>query len=166
MLPIILTPLVGLVASAAVDAFYETFLDDFDTYRDGTPVKPVRGSIVWHDMFNLAHTGIYIGDGYVVHLTGKTSTSSIEKDTLDEFAPGWTILVSSKGTSAVGCESAADYAEKCVGQKRDYNFIKHNCHGFVVECLTGAKQDEVRTRKPSKEAAKYTGMDCWRRCDK
>ncbi|WP_120955868.1 lecithin retinol acyltransferase family protein [Helicobacter mehlei] len=166
MLPFILAPLAGFVGAAVVDAFYEVFLDDFDTYRDGTPVKPVRGSIVWHDMFNLAHTGIYVGNGEVVHLTGKTSTSSIEKEPFDKFAPGWTILVSSKGTSAVGCERAAAYAEKCVGEKRDYNLFKHNCHGFIVECLTGIKQDEVRTRKPSKEVAKHIGMDCWRRLDK
>lgn len=173
MLPFILAPLAGatalLVGSAAVEVFYESFIDEFPTHDDPPVGEPKRGSVLWCHMFNLSHTGIYVGGGKIIHLTGKTNDKPCTIDgthNLDSFSDGWKIYVSCKGKNPVGSESAARYAEKCEGEKRQYNLATHNCHGFIVECLTGVKQNEVRARKPAKETAEHTGMDCWRRWDR
>ncbi|TSA86897.1 hypothetical protein FNE76_00005, partial [Helicobacter mehlei] len=53
--------------------FYEEFLETFPVYREGDGVsEPEIGSVLWHDLANaFSHTGIYVGGGQIVHLTGK-----------------------------------------------------------------------------------------------
>ncbi|WP_104640902.1 lecithin retinol acyltransferase family protein [Helicobacter bizzozeronii] len=171
MIPIIpiLTGAAALfVGSAATQVLYESFIDEFPTYDDPPVGEPDEGSVLWcHLWGNLSHTGIYVGGGKIIHLTGKTNDvpCEIEGTNADNFRDGWKIYVSCKGKNAVGSKRAAQHAKKCEGEKRQYNLLEHNCHGFVVECLTGVKQSEVRARKPAKETAEHTGMDCWRRWD-
>ncbi len=148
--------------------FYEQFLDAYPTYREGDFLdsdsvdgEPAVGSVVWCDLGDFAHSGVYIGDGKIMHLTGKFKGSHIEPCDAKGFSEGKPIFVSCKGRKAVGYQKAAAYAKKCDGEERDYNLVKNNCHGFVVECFTGNKQDGVRMRKPS-DIGEILGMDCWR----
>ncbi|WP_233704556.1 lecithin retinol acyltransferase family protein [Helicobacter bizzozeronii] len=143
--------------------FYEEFLETFRVHREGDGVsEPVIGSVLWHDLADaFSHTGIYVGGGQIVHLTGKFNGSRIEKCTSQGFSGGKIIFVSCQGTRAVGNFDIAQRALSLVGQARDYHLFKNNCHGFITECL-GQSVGSVIARKPSKEIAQTLKMDCWR----
>ena len=108
-----------------------------DACRD--QVQPKIGSVLYCDLaFGYAdHSGIYIGNGKIVHLSGK---GNIEIVTPKQFIDGGTacsIYVSCKETASVGCKDTAKRARSMVGRSRSYNFILDNCHQFSSGCLTG-----------------------------
>ena len=106
-------------------------------------VSPVIGSVVYYRMFNglAEHSGIYVGDGMIVHLNG---FGFVDKVSLDEFiycmnalSSSHDVYVSSCAGKAVGLEKTAERAEEAVGSFRDYNVVWENCHQFVSGCITG-----------------------------
>lgn len=112
----------------------ESFVDAF---RDS--VRPVPGSIVYCDLLMgyMEHSGVYIGNNQIVHLTGN---GDIEIVSPQEFVEGTTALniyVSCRGESAVGSKLAAAIAKNQVGRARSYNFVLDNCHQFATGCLSG-----------------------------
>ncbi|WP_235852912.1 hypothetical protein [Helicobacter labacensis] len=85
--------------------------------------EPAIGSVLWHDLADaFSHTGVYVGGGQIVHLTGKFNGSRIEKCTSQGFSEGKIIFVSCRGTRTVGDLDIG--ALSLVGQARDYHLFK------------------------------------------
>ncbi|WP_233703785.1 lecithin retinol acyltransferase family protein [Helicobacter felis] len=150
--------------------FYESFMVKYPIHRksdiwDDAPVdgEPAVGSIVWCDLGDAAHSGIYLGKRKIMHLTGKFNDNpcKIEKTDLYGFSGGDHIFVSCKDKMAVGDPKAAEYAKEHENEERDYNLLENNCHGFTAECFTGNEQNEVRISKPD-DVGENLGMDRWR----
>ncbi|CRF41337.1 lecithin retinol acyltransferase family protein [Helicobacter ailurogastricus] len=132
---------------------------------------PVEGSVVKHYLLGAEHTGIYVGNGEIVHWT---SDSLVEKcPSPEEFKSGdsaalaLSVYVSCQGTEPVGSREAAKYALSKVGEgakeRGEYKKATNNCHMFVIECLTGKKCEEsFRLTEPSEYCRKYLGADNWR----
>ena len=106
-------------------------------------VEPVIGSVLYYRMLNglAEHSGIYVGDGMIVHLNG---FGFVAKVSVDEFiycmnalSSSHDVYVSSCSGKAVGMEKTAERAEEAVGTFKDYNVIWENCHQFVSGCITG-----------------------------
>ncbi len=132
--------------------------------------EPAIGSVVKHYLIiGAEHTGIYVGDGEIVHWT---SDSKVEKCRAGEFKSGFnaalamSIYVSCRGTEPVGSPQTAQYALSKVGQgekeRGKYNETTNNCHMFVVECLTGGKKCEPRWEEPDEYCKQYLGANKWR----
>ncbi|WP_121756697.1 lecithin retinol acyltransferase family protein [Helicobacter felis] len=179
MLPmLIITPLAGTLgllagkkaielADEVVSEFYEHVISKYnihkeDDWSNNDPIDgmPAVGSMVLHDLIGkkFSHSGVYIGGGKIIHLR---KTGRIEPCDVQGFSGGKPIFVSCRGKKAVGDPEAAEYAKKHKGEKRKYNPLTNNCHGFTAECFTGNTQDEVRIKKPS-DIGELLGMDCWR----
>ena len=99
-------------------------------------VYPLRGSVLYCDFIVagalIQHSGIYVGKGKVVELSGK---GIVEIVSIEEFNSGFlyasSIYVSCDRRSPVGCSRIADDAEMLVGAVYDYSVINFNCHKFV-----------------------------------
>ena len=106
-------------------------------------IKPKVGSIVYCNLAIVAeHTGIYVGDGKIVHLNG---SGLVEMVSADEFCdrlhganPSFTVFcpVDYLGRP-LGNKSVADYAINNLGRYYDYNLAFRNCHCFSSSCLEG-----------------------------
>ncbi|CAM2957935.1 hypothetical protein [Helicobacter felis] len=180
MLPIVIAPLAGLatlwatkklieLADEVVSEFYEHVISKYNIHREddwsnNDPIEgmPAVGSIVLCDLIGrkFAHSGIYIGGQgkNIIHLR---KTGRIEPCDVQGFSDGKPIFVSCRGKKAVGDPEAAVYAKKHKGEKRDYDPLTNNCHGFTAECFTKNEQDEIRIANPS-DVGELLGMDCWR----
>lgn len=107
--------------------------------------EPAIGSVLYCNLaVALEHTGIYVGDGKIVHLSGN---GMIESVTFEEFVkrlegsnPSVSIFcaVDAKGNS-IGGEQVAKRALEMVGNHQKYNLLIDNCHCFTAYCLTGNK---------------------------
>ena len=110
-------------------------------------VKPVTGSVVYYRMFNglAEHSGVYVGDGMVVHLDGFGFVTKVSVDAfvycMNALGSSHDVYVSSCAGKAVGLEKTAERAEEAVGSFRDYNVIWENCHQFVSGCITGDRDN-------------------------
>jgi uncharacterized protein YycO len=137
-----------------------------DECRD--QVQPAVGSVLYCDLAfgYMDHSGIYIGNGQIVHLAGN---GNIEVVTPKQFISGGTacsIYVSCSGTSAVGSKIVGQRAREMVGQARSYNFIMDNCHQFAAGCLTGDFDNSSNFLWMLKDQSKRTlGSDTWRYWD-
>lgn len=103
-------------------------------------VYPKRGSIVYCDLaFGYAeHSGVYIGDGRIVHLNGNGVVKAVSPKKFIDGKTAINIYVSCDSDAcAVGCNRVADRAESWLDHQRDYNVILDNCHQFTSACLTG-----------------------------
>jgi len=88
------------------------------------------------------HTGVYIGDGKIVHLDG---SGEILQTTPYDFVRrlgGWNpsrhIFVGcGVDNYPVGTLAVATRAIEKIGCKRSYNLIFDNCHQFTAGCVTG-----------------------------
>lgn len=142
---------------------YNTVESIFDTCRDS--VWPVEGSVVYCDLAfgYMDHSGIYIGNKKIVHLSGK---GNIEIVSPKQFISGSTarnIYVSCKETESVGSADVARRAKEMVGASRNYNFLLDNCHQFSAGCLTGYFENSCGFLVTLKaESAKNIGSNSWR----
>lgn len=105
-------------------------------------VKPARGSVVYCDLACIAeHSGIYIGDGNIIHLDGSGAIEVVTKEgfinRLGGMNVAMSIYVSCLNNSSYGSESTANRAISMLGNKRNYNIIFNNCHQFTAGCITG-----------------------------
>jgi hypothetical protein len=121
--------------SNALESIYD------NVFRD--KVFPVNGSIVYCELlFGYAeHSGVYIGDGIIVHLDG---SGKIEMVTHQEFLDrlgglnsAVSIYVSCNYSLPVGDAEISIRAKSMVGKERDYNILLDNCHQFTSGCITG-----------------------------
>lgn len=120
--------------------FTESLVDNFLLDR----VYPVPGSVVYCDLAlgYADHSGIYVGDGMIVHLNGDGKVEQVEAQDflarLGGFNPAVSIYVSCDGHAfPQGGRHIAERALRQVGQWREYNLVLNNCHQFSSGCVTG-----------------------------
>lgn len=105
-----------------------------------------KGALVYTDLLiGLGdHSGIYVGDGKIVALSGKGKVEVVD---YDKFTGGLTTVkrnirlpvTISKGLT--GSSLAAERALSKVGDQGDYNLLLDNCHQFCSGCYTGDFQN-------------------------
>lgn len=131
-------------------------------------VTPVPGSVVYCDLMDVVeHSGIYIGDNTIVHLSG---TGNIEAVSPQEFVARLNgrnksefIEVSCIDGCAVGSEEVANRAIEMIGSTREYNLILDNCHQFTSGCLSGNFENPYNFLWMLRDEAKRVlGADSWR----
>jgi hypothetical protein len=127
--------------------------------------SPAIGSVLHCDLLNVEHSGIYVGNGLIVHLDGSGVIEYVKPkeflERLGGFNTAISIYVSCKNGSPVGSAEAANRAKSMVGKKRNYNLVMDNCHQFTAGCLSGNfenpcnfftfLEDETRRRLGSNE---------------
>ena len=106
-------------------------------------VRPAVGSVVYCNLAMVAeHSGIYVGDGQIVHLNGN---GRIERVSAEKFCerfggknPSFTVFCpTNRQGKAVGDKKVAEYALDRVGRIVNYNPAFNNCHCFTASCLEG-----------------------------
>lgn len=103
--------------------------------------KPAVGSILYTDLFvgTAEHSGVYVGNGRIIQLSGTGSIVSVTPQQFIEGATGVSIYVSCHDGRAIGSEVVAEraklYREAVVS--RSYNVIMDNCHQFSSSCVLG-----------------------------
>jgi len=129
-------------------------------------VNPTIGSVLYVDFIAAAslmqHSGIYIGDGKIVHLNGNGVVEEVSpSDFISGFGGlkcGSSIYVSCNGTTPVGCKSAANTAKAEVGNSYEYSIIKFNCHQFVSNCISGFVSDPDEMEIKHRIISTLTGL--------
>ncbi|XP_055987535.1 phospholipase A and acyltransferase 3-like [Sorex fumeus] len=98
------------------------------------------------------HWAVYVGDGYVVHVTdvdggpsgvnwlgfpsGSRPRAVVKKDLLSKVAAGCRYQVNNKHDEAIGARPAAEIVRRAlarVGEQRNYSLIHENCEHFATE---------------------------------
>ena len=129
---------------------------------------PVIGSVLYCNLaLAFEHTGIYVGDGYVVHLNGD---GVIEKVTFREFVarlegsnPSVSIFCATdKNGKSIGSMEVAERALKMVGVHKRYHLAFNNCHCFTHYCLTGTNVKLGSFSLIQEGLKKKFGMRRWR----
>jgi len=128
----------GLVAAPAI---YNVARHVIDNKTRNTVSSPTIGGIVYCDLFAASHSGVYVGDGNIVHLDGSGVVVKTSAKTFIKRLEGWntarSIYTLCKGKEPVGIAGAAAYAEDQVGRKVKYTLAQNNCHRFTASCLLG-----------------------------
>lgn len=131
-------------------------------------VQPSPGSVVYCDLAfgYMDHSGIYIGNGQIVHLSGRGNIEIVSPRQFIDGGTACNIYVSCHETWSVGSEAVAQRAKNMVGRSRDYNFILDNCHQFSAGCLNGNFGNSLNFLWMLKdESKKHMGSNCWRYWD-
>lgn len=104
-------------------------------------VEPGLGALIYCELGPVEHSGIYVGDGKVVHLRG---SGNIEEVSLEKFTnhpltkdKGIIMPVNPDDQEPYGCEDAFYRAKDMVGKSRMYHLLLDNCHQFCSGCITG-----------------------------
>ncbi|MBI9031689.1 hypothetical protein JEZ13_06795 [bacterium] len=131
-------------------------------------VRPIPGSLVYCDLMDVVeHSGIYIGDNRIVHLSGSGLIEAVSPETfigrLNGLNKSQFIEVSCVDGCAVGSEEVANRAIRMIGNTRKYNLIMDNCHQFTSGCLSGNFENADNFLWMLKdEARKVLGATQWR----
>ena len=108
-------------------------------------VIPVPGSIACCDLaVAVEHSGVYIGDGKIIHRDGDGYLACVDKDTflgrLNGFNPSITVFVACRGGEPVGGEEVVERTVRAMSNP-EHAFgnspLTPNCHQFCQYCLTG-----------------------------
>ena len=124
---------------------------------------PALGGVVYTDMGPVEHSGIYVGGGYIVSLSGDGEVVRESGEQLvDGITMGPDIYVSCKEGEAVGDEAVASRARQMVGRQLEYHFFFDNCHQFTSRCLEGDFKNEITFLFELKmQAEEILGADSW-----
>ncbi|WP_342117318.1 lecithin retinol acyltransferase family protein [Pseudoduganella sp. OTU4001] len=140
----------------------------YDSFSGGIIDEPVPGSILYSSIVTgvAEHSGVFIGDGQIVHLNGDGEIESVSAQTfmnrLGGLSTGLAIYVSSNGTGAVGSVVVAERARSMIGKRRDYGLLMDNCHQFSAGCLTGNFENATNFMWMLKdEATRVLGTTRW-----
>ena len=147
------------------------------TFRD--KVVPVPGSVLYCDLWvAVEHSGIYVGDGMVVHYSGfadwvhglKSSLKSvvrkgdgeghrisypIEEVPLDVFTQGKGFTIKNHPAPLFTGEEIAQRARSRIGES-EYSVIRNNCEHFCEWCINDA-HTSFQVRKVAKVASAVSG---------
>ena len=138
----------------------------FRSFQD--KVTPLPGSVVICDLMDIVeHSGIYIGDNTIVHLSGDGNIEAVSPEEfiarLNGRNKSMFIEVSCSDDFAVGSEEVADRARMMIGRSRNYNLILDNCHQFTSGCLSGDFENPHNFMWMLRdEARRVLGADEWR----
>ena len=136
-------------------------------------VEPMIGSLIYCKlaMNQFDHSGIYVGDGQIVHLDGSGLIEMVSASTflarLDGRNIATSIYVSCKNNQPIGLKEIAERAKSKVGEKVEYDVLLNNCHKFSATCITG--NDNVKLTLFSSLidlAKKHIDFDEWRVWDR
>ncbi len=105
--------------------------------KKGDHLKVSRGAYTHH--------GLYLGNGKVIHYSGKVissssssgSSSQVEEISLDEFCNESKYLVVDHPHRKYSPKKSIQRARKRLGEER-YNIYWNNCEHFVNTCVDGA----------------------------
>lgn len=130
-------------------------------------VEPEIGSIVYCDIVPgyAQHSGVYIGDGEIVHLTssGLITTTSPNKFMNKGIKLATCIWVSCCGEEPVGSQIVAQRAKDKLYSFREYNLLLDNCHQFCAGCLSGDFENSSNILPMlAIDCEEYLGFDNWR----
>lgn len=126
--------------------------------------RPVEGSILYVDLIGeyAQHSGIYIGNGEIVELSGKGRIQQVSRKQFISGGTGNDIYVSCREDVAIGSPIAAQRARSQLGSSREYNIILNNCHQFCTGCMTGNFENSDNFLWMLKHSAKTSlGVDSW-----
>ncbi|XP_076155256.1 phospholipase A and acyltransferase 4-like [Alosa pseudoharengus] len=110
------------------------------------------GDLIEIDRVNYQHWALYIGDGYVIHLT----TDGTE---LSDVAAGdiWRVNNSlDKKWMPQSPDVILKIAQQLVGKKIQYRLLNYNCEHFVTNIRYG--KPESRQAKKAKEVVEGSGL--------
>lgn len=135
-------------------------------------VRPVEGSVLSCRLAGmLDHTGIYVGNGEIVHRDGEGYICKCSPKEflgrLGGYNPAISIFVSSLEDMPVGGKTIARRALRAVGKERfnGYDIFYRNCHAFTQYCITGRLNNgplDCTITGVERIAAEYIDMDNWR----
>lgn len=138
-------------------------------------IRPVEGSVLSCRLAGiLDHTGIYVGNGEIVHRDGSGLICKCSPKEflgrLGGYNPAISIFVSSLEDMPVGGRQIAKRALKAVGKKRfnGYDIFYRNCHAFTQYCITGRLNNgplDCTITGVERIAAEYIDMNNWRTWD-
>ncbi|XP_056354526.1 phospholipase A and acyltransferase 3-like isoform X2 [Oenanthe melanoleuca] len=123
--------------------------------------NPQPGDLIEIFRRGYRHWALYMGDGYVIHVTdegivistdGITSTFSgkatVKKELLTEVAGNAKWRVNNKYDRRhvpFSVEEIIQRAESCVGREVEFSVLNNNCEHFVTELRYGVRlSDQVR----------------------
>lgn len=97
------------------------------------------GSLVMCEIMHLfEHTGIYIGNGWIVELQG---TGLVRAITPTQFLAGRTgeqiAVATGLHHRIFASEHIAERAAQHIYSYQTYDLLRNNCHRFSVSCITG-----------------------------
>lgn len=135
-------------------------------------VRPEVGSVVSCRLAGvLDHTGVYVGNGEIVHRDGDGTIAKCSPKEflarLGGYNPAISIFVSCLEEIPVGSERIARRACNTIGKRRfgGYDIISRNCHAFTQYCITGRLDNgflDCTLTGVEQTASEYMGMDNWR----
>ncbi len=104
--------------------------------------EPAPGTPVYCKLAVVAeHTGIYIGNGEIVHLNGDGDIETVSPRNfvarLDGLNPAVSIYCAGRAGKALGKKNIANRARSMVGRRRNYHWVIDNCHQFTCGCISG-----------------------------
>ena len=144
-----------VIAFLLMSNFRKTSRNSFfdNIFRDS--VSPGIGSVILCDLspipglsifdLNVEHTGIYVGDGKIIHRTGEYGgkieeiTPSIFLDRLGGKNFAVSIYVACSGKTPINIINASTRAKLALKNSvyDGYDLLKKNCHHFTRYCITG-----------------------------
>ncbi|PIO40545.1 hypothetical protein AB205_0094100, partial [Aquarana catesbeiana] len=114
--------------------------------------EPKPGDLIEFHRVAYQHWGVYVGNGYIVHLTDQEGWSSlssvfgetavVRKDRLESVACGCDYNVNNKYDSRCSPYPAGkivNAALKQVGKKMDYRLASANCEHFATDLRYGKR---------------------------
>ncbi len=128
---------VALTTATAAVSLAESFVDN--VVRDKID-EPAIGSVVYCDLaLFVEHSGIYVGNGEIVHLDGSgrivRTGGTTFLNRLEGVNPAMSIYAACSNTTPKGNHSVADYALELADEYVDYSLLMNNCHMFSASCL-------------------------------
>ncbi|XP_054138632.1 phospholipase A and acyltransferase 1-like isoform X2 [Melozone crissalis] len=93
---------------------------------------PQPGDLIEIDRPGYQHWALYVGDGYVIHLTDEEASS---------------LWLSSSSIQATRAKEIIQRAEQRIGEELTYDVLTSNCEHFVTELRYGeGVSDQVSAR--------------------
>lgn len=142
-----------------------------ESFRDNvlrSKVRPLEGCIVYCRLARqVEHSGIYIGNGYIVHLDGNGNIELVRPkkflERLDGWNPSMSIYISCVGTDPIRSRKIANRAKDRIGRNNGYDLFSNNCHRFTSSCITGDLDNkDVTFTRLKNTANKVLSIDQWR----
>ncbi|XP_046300465.1 phospholipase A and acyltransferase 4, partial [Marmota monax] len=141
---------------------------------------PKPGDLIEIFRFGYQHWVVYVGNGYVVHLTtpsknptgGSSSPFSVQggkamvkREQLEDVARGCSYQINNyldDMYQPLSAEKIISYAEKLIGKEIWYNVLGWNCEHFVTHLRYGKSHSEQEQTPRNSENLKQPQKSCAR----